>query len=110
MESISIRNISGYEGTIRLASENRYYNLPFGKGKGNWLRVVKTCYEVAKSIEVFAGSWIADKVGYFPSLRTLVRYGILEKVGETVRVGRRAYYRMPDPHGVRRALKELGYL
>jgi len=102
--------MSGYEGTIRLAREKRYFNLPFGRGRGDWLRVVKACYEEAIRVEVFAGSWIVDKVGWFPSLRTLVKYGILEKVGVTVRAGRRAYYRMPDPEGVRRALEQLGYL
>ncbi len=63
--------MSGYEGTIRLAREKRYFNLPFGMGKGDWLRVVKACYEEAIRVKVFAGSWIVDKVGWFPSLRTL---------------------------------------
>jgi len=89
--------MSGYEGTIRLAREKRYFNLPFGRGRGDWLRVVKACYEEAIGVKVFADSWIADKVGWFPPLRTLVKYGILEKVGDTVKAGRRAYYRMPDP-------------
>src|SRR5262249_31740115 len=37
-------------------------------------------------------------------------YGILEKVGETARGGRRAYYQMPNREGVERALRELGAL
>jgi hypothetical protein len=62
----------------------------------------------------FASSWVANKLRaenkvekWFLGLRTLVKYGILEKT-ETVRAGRRAYYRMPDPEGVKRALDELG--
>lgn len=103
--------MSGYTGTIRLAKENRFYKLPFvDKGRGDWLKVVRACYDLALEVKVFAGTWVADRVGWFPSLRTLVKYGILEKVGKTVRAGRRAYYRMPDPDGVRRALEELGYL
>ena len=98
----------GYEGTIRLAREHHYFW--FGGGRNDWLKVVKACYEETERVKEFAGSWIIDKVGWFPSLRMFVRYGILEKVGETVRAGRRAYYRMPDRDGVRRGLKELGYL
>jgi len=103
-----MNNMSGYEATIRLAKENRWYNMPFGIGQGDWLKVVKACYEEAVKAREFAGSWVANRVGWFPGLRTLVKYGILEKVGETVRAGRRAYYRMPDPEGVKRALEELG--
>ena len=108
-------NMSGYEATIRLANENCYYKLPDG-GVGDWLKVVKACYEETKRAGEFAGSWVANKLRaenkvekWFPGLRTLVRYGILEKTG-TVRRGKRAYYRMPDPEGVKRALGELGVL
>ena len=41
-----------------------------------------------------------------PGLRRLVAYGLLEKVGESTRGGRRAYYRMPDRFGVEEALNE----
>jgi hypothetical protein len=99
----------GYEGTIRLAMENRYYRGMFG-GQYDWLEVVKACYEVAGRVDEFAGAWIANKIGWFPSLRKLVKYGILEKRGETVRRGSRAYYAMPDRSGVERALRELGIL
>lgn len=102
--------MSGYVGTLRLAGECRYYNLQFGSGRGDWLVVVKACYEEALRSSIFSGSRIARIVGWFPSLRTLVRYGILEKCGPTSRGGRRAYYKMPDPEGVRKALEELGHL
>jgi len=42
-----------------------------------------------------------------PGLRRLVAYGLLEKVGESTRGGRRAYYRMPDRPGVEEALKKI---
>jgi hypothetical protein len=45
-----------------------------------------------------------------PSLRPLGAAGIVEKSGDTVRGGRRAYYRMPDVDGVERGLRELGLL
>jgi len=32
-------------------------------GKGDWLRVVKACYEEVIGVKVFAGSWIVNKVG-----------------------------------------------
>ncbi len=90
---------SAYEGVKGLAKEHP-----------DWLRVVKGCYDLAPEYEKFAGAYVVDKVGWFPSLRLLVRYGILMKVGETVRDGRRAYYSMPDRQGVGRALRQLGVL
>lgn len=102
-----------YEGVMRLAREH-----PF-KAKGglpafdvDWLKVVKGCYEEARRFEgrSFAGAWVVDKVGWFPGLRMLEKYGILKKEGETVRGGRRAYWTMPDMDGVGRALRELGYM
>lgn len=102
-----------YEGVMRSAREH-----PF-KAKGglpafdvDWLKVVKGCYEEARRLEgrSFAGAWVVDKVGWFPGLRMLEKYGILKKEGETVRGGRRAYWTMPDMDGVGRALRELGYM
>jgi hypothetical protein len=62
----------------------------------------------------FAGSWVLQKVteltgepAWKPGLRLLVAYGLLEKVGESTRGGRRAYYRMPDRNGVEQALEAL---
>lgn len=62
----------------------------------------------------FAGRWVlqelAEEVGqpqWQPGLRRLVSYGLLEKVGESVRGGRRAYYRMPDRDGIEKALEAL---
>ena len=99
-----------YDGVMRLAREH-----PFTKGgmfDVDWLRVVKGCYEEAKRLEgkSFACAWVVNRVGWFPGLRMLEKYGILKKEGETVRGGRRAYWVMPDMDGVARALRELGYL
>lgn len=98
---------NGYKGTISLAKENPNFRDPHGN-ICDWLTVVKSCYEVSEKTKEFAGSWIANK-GWFPSLRTLAKYGIVEKT-DTTRGGRRAYYIMPDRDGVRKALKKLGYL
>jgi len=74
------------------------------------LPIVKECYDAANRYVEFAGAWVAGKIGWFPGLRLLVKYGILQKEGESVRGGRRAYYTMPDRSGVEKALHELGYL
>ena len=89
--------LTAYEAVILLAKE-----------RPGWLDVVKTCCIEAAETDQFAGAWVFWRLGrWFPSLRTLVRYGILEKVG-TSRGGRRAYYRMPRREEVRRALQDLG--
>jgi len=65
---------------------------------------------------VFAGGYVlkewARRTGnprWKPGgLRMLAAEGLLQKVGESTRGGRRAYYRMPDREGVERALAEFG--
>jgi len=47
--------------------------------------------------------------GITPDLRALSLRGIVVKFGETRR-GRRALYRLDDPRGVERALRELGLI
>ena len=79
----------------------------------DWLKIVKACYEEAKASNGgrFAGAWVRHKVGgWFPGLKKLEREGILKKEGESTRGGRRAYYIMPDPNGVQKALHELRLL
>lgn len=91
----------GYNGVKRLFRESP-----------NWIPIVEVCLEEAKTISgEFAGAWVleaAKKKGitWFPNLRTLTAAGILQRTG-TSRGGRRAYYIMPDPEGVERALQEL---
>lgn len=92
---------SGYRGVMRLAHENP-----------KWIPVVWATLETAKSTRSdFAGAWVLNRakgkgVNWFPNLRILVTYGILQKEG-TARAGRRAYYSMSDPDGVQQALSEL---
>lgn len=59
-------------------------------------------------------AWVLERsskrgIRWFPNLRLLVSYGIL-KHEDTTRGGRRAYYTMPDPEGVEKALRELELL
>jgi hypothetical protein len=98
----------GYDGVKKLAKEYP-----------NWLKIVKICFEIAKESKEaegrFTGTWVlkrARKEGikdWFPNLRRLVKYGILKQEFST-RGKKRAYYTMPDPEGVERALQELRYL
>lgn len=90
----------GYAGVKRLAEERK-----------DWLPLVKASLECAKEYKEFAGSWVLSKakVKWVPGLRSLATYGILKRI-DTSRGGRRAYYIMPDPEGVEKALRELGVL
>ena len=86
--------------------------------KPEWIPVLRAAVSVAERVSggQFAGAWVLDEwvrtarpeVPWKPGLRTLATYGLIEKVGESTRGGRRAYYRMPDRAGVDEALKELG--
>jgi len=60
-----------------------------------------------------ASSWIFDRARtkipdfWIPNFKPFVTHGILIRVGGS-RVGQRAYYRLVDPEGTKRALIELG--
>ena len=92
---------NGYRGVMRLAHENP-----------KWIPVVWATLETAKNTRGdFAGAWVLNRakekgVNWFPNLRILVTYGVLQKEG-TARAGRRAYYTMPDQKGVETALQEI---
>lgn len=97
--------MNGYDAVMTLAGD------PDRGSK--WLPVVAAAYWQARRTAAyggrFAGAWVLhDLGGWVPSLRPLAALGILQKSGDTVRGGRRAYYRMPDPDGVERALRTLG--
>ena len=91
---------------MRLASE-----------RPEWVPVLQAACVCAVRAEQFdgefAGAWVLSELkqetgeGWRPGLRTLATYGLLKKSGESVRGGRRAYYRMPDRPGVEAALDEL---
>lgn len=111
--------MSGYVGVRQLALQSP-----------DWLPVVRAALTTAETTgNRFAGAWVVDeferikwpgmayggvyggtRVTMVPGLRKLTTFDILEKDGPSTRQGRRAYYRMPDPDGVRRALEELGFL
>lgn len=59
----------------------------------------------------FAGAWVIRDLGnWLPGLRTLRSFGVIDKSGPSTRGGNRAYYKMDDSDGVRRALIDLGHL
>lgn len=96
---------TGYEAVKKLAEDYP-----------DWLPIVEAALDLSKTYKSgeIAGRWVLNKareknltwLAPTHNLRKLVSYGILEKV-DTSRGGRRAYYIMPDPEGVERALKEL---
>lgn len=99
--------MSSYEAVMTLAADPE-------KGP-KWLPVVVSAYQQARRTAPyggrFAGAWVVRDLGdWVPSLRSLAAAGILEKSGDTVRGGRRAYYRMPNADGVEQALRQLGLL
>ncbi len=83
-----------------------------------WIPVLRAACERARKSESyggeFAGTWVlrdlaaqTGKREWRPGLRLLVSYGLIEKSGESVRGGRRAYYRMPDRAEIEQALAHL---
>jgi hypothetical protein len=104
---------SGYDAVRILARE-----------RPGWLPIIEASLRCAKQYNKFAGKWVLEElnksgwlgfrsgsksVKWFPGLRTLVAYGILNREG-TAKGGRGAYYSVPDPEGVEKALRELGFL
>ena len=102
-----------YHGVLRLADEHPRSNRSSTHPQVDWMGVVRACYDVAteRPGQAFAGAWVLRRHGsWLPNLRLLAGYEIVRKEGESTRGGRRAYWVMPDPEGVNRALTELGYL
>ncbi len=91
--------------------------LRLARERPEWVPVLDAACSCAREAEPyggeFAGAWVIKElarttgVRWLPGLRTLVSFGLLEKSGDTVRGGRRAYYRMPDTIGVEQALREV---
>lgn len=94
--------MSGYAAVKALANE-----------KPDWLSVALVAYRVAEGRDYFPGGTVLDAIGgwtqSFPSLRTLAKFGVIEKVWSS-RGGHRAYWRMPDREGVGRGLADQGLL
>lgn len=80
-----------------------------------WVPILEACIAVARRSDSsrFAGSWVHAELSnkgnlHLPNnLRLLVRVGLLEKSGESVRGGHRAYYELPDVDEVAAALEAL---
>lgn len=86
-----------------------------------WLPILRAACTLAERVGSdgqFAGRWVLQEYGaktgrtgvdaWQPGLRRLVAYGLIQKVGESTRGGRRAYYRMPDREAIEQTLVELG--
>lgn len=94
-----IESMSSYDRTMQLARD----------GNALALSLLKECYRwvlTKDRDQNFAARWVLGGIPVV-NLRTLSARGILEKVGSS-RGGHRAYYRMPDPESVGRALHTLG--
>src|SRR5438876_11924918 len=83
-----------------------------------WLPVLEATLVVAERANPyggeFAGAWVLDELEqrtgqptWLPNLRVLLSYGFLEKVGDSTRGGRRAYYRCVNAQAIGRALTRL---
>lgn len=103
---------TGYDGVMKLKEE-----------RPEWLSIAKLCCDISSENQRFPGSWVIYRAGqlglppvvkilepdvyWLPSLKLLVRYGILKHEYST-RGKKRAYYSMSDREGVEKALRELG--
>jgi hypothetical protein len=94
----------GYDAVMRLARD-----------RPDWLPAVRAALAEAHRCQGsdFAGAWVLKEVqrqhagrAWYSNFRLLVSFGILEKTHGTPDK-QRAYYRMVDQKGVRRALEEL---
>ncbi len=83
-----------------------------------WVSVLAAALTVAERAEPYGGEFPGARVldqlekqtghpTWLPNLRVLVSYGFLEKVGESSRGGRRAYYRCVNAQAIGRALTRL---
>jgi hypothetical protein len=88
------------------------------KERPQWVPVLAAALTVAERAQPyggeFAGAWVLDELEqrtgkrtWLPNLRVLLSYGFLEKVGESTRGGRRAYYRCVNAQAIGRALTRL---
>src|SRR5437879_6407235 len=83
-----------------------------------WVTVLEAALTLAARSQPygaeFAGSSVlqelesrAGRRQWIPNLRLLVTYGILEKVGDSTRGGRRAYYRFVNRPAIQDALEQI---
>ena len=94
--------LSGYNAVRRFLREHP---------EKHWAEILRACLiEAERCHGEFAGAWVLQEakkqgIDWFPNLKPLVSYGVLTRTGGS-RGGRRAYYVMPDPEGVKSALQE----
>ena len=93
----------GREALRRLAAEDP-----------QWIPAVRAAIALTEAGGSFAGASILEELRRqraartrYPNFRRLVTFGILERVDDSTRQGRRADYRMPDVDGVRLGLAEF---
>jgi hypothetical protein len=88
------------------------------KERPEWISVLGAALAVAERVQPyggeFAGAWVLDELEHrtgeptwLPNLGVLCSYGFLEKVGESTRGGRRAYYRCVNAQAIGRALSRV---
>lgn len=106
VKMIRMDSVNSYEAVVRLATDHP-----------DWMPVVRAAFAVQRQSSggEVTYTWVQLELerqtgGRMPgpNLKRLASYGILQKTDES-RQGRRAYYRMPDPAGVDRALQQLGF-
>jgi len=100
--------VSGYDSVMNLIKKE--------KDKGNLLKLVEISLKVSRlpyyyntefpGTDVIKEAIKKYNIPYFYNLKKLVKYGILEHT-KSSRGKSRAYYRMYDPDGVEKALKEI---
>jgi hypothetical protein len=92
------------------------YNTVMALNDVESLAIVAACVELADQLGSdtdFAGSWILFRARmrvpdlWIPNFKPFVTFGILNRVGGS-RGGRRAYYRLVDAVGCKRALVDRG--
>jgi hypothetical protein len=107
------RSASSGHNSIAVARRRRHPGVMrlFKEGRWDFLIASAAAYRCAMDSGnvPFAGRYVLREFGYWlPSLQVLRRYGIIEKDGDSVRGGNRAYYRMPEPEAVAAALRSIG--
>jgi hypothetical protein len=105
----------------QISTSPRQHVMELAHDHPEWLPILRAACTLAERVGPdgqFAGRWVLQEYGaktgrtgvdaWQPGLRRLVAYGLIQKVGESTRGGRRAYYRMPDREAIEHILGELG--
>lgn len=101
-----------------MASDMRRAVAALAAEKPEWIPVLEAAIAVSDRVDKhggeICGAWVIDELEsrsrrkmWLPNLRVLQSYGLVEKVGDSVRGGRRAYYRIPEKRALAEALSRL---